>query len=108
MRRVEWSWLELAWNVEDEIECDKEEAETDSENNVDSEEDEENSYQDSDCCEESIPSIFDYSKLGKYLFEVGGREEVIVRNRRFLFDFSKIIDEVNNPEVDCCGGEVCH
>lgn len=58
--------------------------------------------------------FFDYSKLSKHLMDVGGREDINVRNRTFLYDFSKIIEEVESGEfaqeqcVDECCGEACH
>lgn len=56
---------------------------------------------------EFVQSVFDYSKLGKYIFDLGGKEDILVRNRRFLFEFSKIIDQVNCGEVDCCDNDYC-
>ena len=57
---------------------------------------------------EYSPTLFDYSKLGKFIFDYGSCEDILVRNRRFLFDLSKIIDEINSGEIDCCGnGDYC-
>jgi ribosomal RNA-processing protein 1 len=76
-------------------------------------EEEENSDEemDSEIESESVAdfasTLLNYSKLGKFIFEFGGREEVLVRNRRFLFDLSNIIDEINSGRVDCCDSNNC-
>ncbi len=71
------------------------------------EEDDEEMQSDCESLSDYSPSLFDYSKLGKFIFEFGERQEVLVRNRRVLFDLSKIIDQINSGEVDCCSGEAC-
>ena len=41
-------------------------------------------------------------------FEFGGREDVLVRNRRFLYELSQIIEEVSTGIESCCReGEDC-
>ena len=59
---------------------------------------------------EEEPFIFDYSLLSKSIFDFGAREDVLVRNRRFLYELSQIIEEVANGtfESSCCDeGESC-
>lgn len=51
--------------------------------------------------------IFNYSLLGKFIFEFGAREDVLVRNRRFLFELSQIIEEVaSDIQTSCCHKEI--
>lgn len=118
---------------EEELECDEEELEEDleedlEEEDVDSEEcegedccesgqccnednedccDEECS--DEDCEEEESVEIFDYSQLGKFIFDLGARSDVLIRNRRFLYEFSSILDEINQgyEEATATGTGCC-
>lgn len=76
--------------------CHKDEEEMDSE--CESEDEDEEAF------------IFDYSLLGKFIFDFGAREDVLVRNRRFLYELSQIIEEVatGTLESSCCHeGESC-
>ena len=59
--------------------------------------------------EEEDAFIFDYSLLSKFIFDLGGREDVLVRNRRFLYELSQIVEEVSNGAIDSCcqEGESC-
>ena len=52
--------------------------------------------------------IFDYSLLGKFIFDFGAREDVLVRNRRFLYELSQIIEEVssNIQAASCCNHDI--
>lgn len=50
---------------------------------------------------EEEPLIFDYSLLSKFIFDFGAREDVLIRNRRFLYELSQIIEEI--PIESCCG-----
>ena len=57
------------------------------------------------------PFIFDYSLLSKFIFDFGAREDVLVRNRRFLYDLSQIIDEIAtgsccDEEESCCSQHI--
>ena len=97
---------------EEEFDLESEEEDDDEEEEEEEEDFEEDGEKDdemaSDYCDEDyVNSIFDYSKLGRFIFEMGSKDDVLVRNRRFLFDFSKIIEEINSGEVDCCGSNNC-
>lgn len=65
-------------------------------------------------CEEDSEEeafIFDYSSLGKFIFDFGAREDVLVRNRRFLYELSQLIEEVATGSIkpsSCCHeGDSC-
>ena len=62
-----------------------------------------------DHCEEEEGFIFDYSLLAKFIFDFGAREDVLVRNRRFLYELSQIIEEVSTGAMDSCcqSGDAC-
>lgn len=66
---------------------------------------------DSDFCEndqeviEEESLIFDYSLLSKFIFDFGAREDVLVRNRRFLYELSQIIEEVASGTLETCCDE---
>ena len=61
--------------------------------------------------EDEFLNVFDYSLLSKFIFDYGGREDVLARNRRFLFELSQIIEEVESgydAVSSCCHeGESC-
>lgn len=65
---------------------------------------------DSECChdhdhsdeDEDESFIFDYSLLSKFIFDLGAREDVLVRNRRFLYELSQIIEEVATGTFESC------
>ena len=53
--------------------------------------------------------IFDYTLLSKFIFDFGAREDVLVRNRRFLYELSQIIEEISTAGTESCchEGETC-
>lgn len=53
--------------------------------------------------------IFDYALLSKFIFDFGAREDVLVRNRRFLYELSQIIEDVSTGAMEACDqeGESC-
>lgn len=52
--------------------------------------------------EEEKAFIFDYSLLSKFIFDFGAREDVLIRNRRFLYELSQIIEEVSSGVMESC------
>lgn len=86
------------------------------------EEEEEEDEESGSCCsgddhdhsqneEEEESFIFDYALLSKFIFDFGAREDVLVRNRRFLYELSQIIEEVSTGVMESCcqeqEGESC-
>lgn len=57
-------------------------------------------------CDDNL--VFDYSALSKFIFNFGGREDILVRNRRFLYELGQIIEQVStNSFESCCNQEAC-
>ena len=117
--------LEVEISVDDEksedSEFDSENSEFDSENaEFDSEEFDNISDEscgdscDEDHGHENGEFVFDYSLLAKSIFDFGAREDVLTRNRRFLYELSQIIEHVATgtfesccTEEGGCEGETC-
>lgn len=67
----------------------------------------------SECSEEEEEEgeesfVFDYSLLAKFIFDFGAREDVLVRNRRFLYELSQLIEQVATGTFESCCDETCH
>lgn len=54
--------------------------------------------------EEEEEYIFDYSLLSKFVFDFGAREDVPTRNRKFLYELSELLTEIENGSghEGCC------
>lgn len=98
---------ELEFVSGEEVDFDSEDFDNIKNDNNDSESScshEEGHCEDEEMLEEE-PFIFDYSLLSKFIFEFGAREDVLVRNRRFLYELSQIIGEVATGIFESCCGE---
>jgi ribosomal RNA-processing protein 1 len=62
------------------------------------------------CCEDSEDSedseafetLLNYERLPEHIFQVGGNDNVSLRNRQFLYDLSKIVEEVRDSSMSGC------
>lgn len=73
-------------------------------------------HEENDCCDDSSNDdasdeedqfVFDYSLLAKFIFDFGAREDVLVRNRRFLYELSQIIEQVATGTFESWCNESC-